>query len=257
MKLGPTMSLLLAVLGGAIQPSGVRAHGSARSSSALSRAHSRHLLPSLRRTWRPPTTMALDGSDDDVDMELLSRRILGLEVSSLLDQVRFYDPAEKSDTYQPPPAVYVLVFNEGSNNEGVYSIRLKRTEGKPDKNVVLAWQLERDAQQYGQLILDKNMPEATSVCMHINDVSSFCEKADVLLGIIREGCWVDPPAQTVEKFDWAPDGGTGGEAPSREADGSISGEQLEQMRLQLERLSRLSSGGPPLPGPGPEAEEAD
>lgn len=213
----------------------------------------------LSRLWpsagRAPVTMALrgpgadaggaaaGGGDGEVDMDVLSKRISGLEMSSIFDQVLIFDASRQEESEIPLRMVYILIFNEGSQHEGVYSIRLERGSQTPSKNVVLAWEMQADAAQYGQLLLGQHMPESSPRVFSVAEISAFCADADVLLGIVRDGCWVDPPSRTVEKFDWVlSDEADGGEAPTRETDGSLSGEQLDQMRKQLERLSRMSSG---------------
>ncbi|KAG8464347.1 hypothetical protein KFE25_003410 [Diacronema lutheri] len=177
------------------------------------------------------------GSEEGaVDMDALSKRISRLHGGSIMDQLDFYEQGDRMTLAR----VYVLIFNAGSSNEGLYSLQLETAERV---DVVLAWELEADAKQYGQLLLEQNMPQPVPQGIGLDEISSFCTESGLSLGVVRGGTFVEPPSRTVEKFDWRP-GGTSGEPPQREADGSLSEDQLDELRLRLERASRLSQAEP-------------
>jgi hypothetical protein len=167
----------------------------------------------------------------EVDMDLLKRRILSLKAGMSVD----HDANLSLENANTPTQIYVLIFNEGSLNEGIYSLRIG-SEEKTD--VVVGWEIEEDAREYGECLEEQNMPTPTPKAYHVAQVQSFCQDSGHLLGVVRQGVKVTPPTRTVERFDWSPDG-SNGEPPQREADGTYTEDQLDSLRLRLERATRL------------------
>ena len=56
--------------------------------------------------------------------------------------------------------VYVLLFNAGTENEGIHSLRLQGEDGAM-RNVVLMFQEEDDATRFGVMLEAQDFPECT------------------------------------------------------------------------------------------------
>ena len=102
--------------------------------------------------------------------------------------------------------VFVLLFNAGEANEGIYTLK---HEGR---NTVLMFEEEDDASQYATL-LEKQaaFPRATVESFEREDIEIFCQNAgyearfipsyyDPQSGYERQ--ILVPPSSNVETFDW-------------------------------------------------------
>lgn len=134
--------------------------------------------------------------------------------------------------------LYVLVFNAGSNNEGLYVLTLgSGDESDGDASIVLAWEDEEAAARYGALLEEQNMPLPTPSPLPLEEIKEICESsARVLtLAIVREGATLHPPTVNVERFAWSP--GSGAE-PESELE-LYSADELSDLRNRLEQLRGL------------------
>jgi hypothetical protein len=183
--------------------------------------------------------MAADDGEDALDMAALNRRILSLQADMSIDD----DEEEMSlDDPHVPENVFVLIFNLGSNNEGIYSLHIGVGE---EQDVIVGWEVEEDAREYGLLLEEtQNMPLPTPKALSMTDIASFCQDSGHLLGLVREGIKVEPPSRNVDRFDWTPNSDIGGGdvPPSREADGTYTEDQLDSIRLRLERATQMLGG---------------
>jgi hypothetical protein len=117
----------------------------------------------------------------------------------------------------------VLIFNAGSENEGIYTLS---AEGE---NAVVAFENVDDAQRYAVLLeaQDFLVPQVESI--DVDEIKRFCDESALGLLIIESGQLVVPPEKSKESLDWRPDNATPAES------------ELDQMRAQLEKLFRGSS----------------
>ncbi|KAJ1640299.1 hypothetical protein T492DRAFT_931434 [Pavlovales sp. CCMP2436] len=208
-------------------------------------AHSTSSECSSRSTCRaarePRAVMAL-AEGDAFDMSELTRRIASLREDVVVQPLPLSQlVVQPPDFPQPLPLsqlsnedaglshCYVLLFNEGSNNEGIYSV------ASDDINVVLAWETEADAMNYGEKLVAQNMPQPTPKLFPMSDINEFVSEAGLHVGVVRDGMDYTPPSRTVDKFDWAPSGPASGEPPTRETDGTYSEDQLDAFKRQFER----------------------
>lgn len=190
---------------------------------------------------RARAAMAAVDGDDAFDMAALNRRILSLQTDMSIDDD---DESMSLDDPNAPKTVFVLIFNIGSNNEGIYSLHIGAGE---EQDVVVGWEVEEDAREYGVLLEEThNMPLPTPKALSMADIASFCQDSGHLLGLVREGVKVEPPSRNVDQFDWSPnsDLATAAEPPSREADGTFTEDQLDSIRLRLERATQMLGSGP-------------
>jgi len=120
-----------------------------------------------------------------------------------------------------PKRVFVLLFNAGTDNQGIHTIRIG------DRNKVLMFESEDDATRFGMMLEAQDFPEATVEEMDVEEIEEFCSDADYDSELIEEGMLAMPPEANVEKMDWQPDG-------DQTKEPEIS--DLERIRRQLEGL---------------------
>jgi hypothetical protein len=120
-----------------------------------------------------------------------------------------------------PKRVFVLLFNAGTDNQGIHTIRIG------DRNKVLMFESEDDATRFGLMLEAQDFPEATVEEMDVEVIEEFCSDADYDSELIEEGMLAMPPEANVEKMDWQPD-------DDQTKEPEIS--DLERIRRQLEGL---------------------
>ncbi|HAA29785.1 MAG TPA: DUF3110 domain-containing protein, partial [Cyanobacteria bacterium UBA8553] len=80
-----------------------------------------------------------------------------------------------------PKQVYVLLFNAGTDNEGIHTVRID------DRNKVLLFESEDDAIRFGVMLEAQDFPEATVEAMDAEDMEEFCLSAGYESELIEEG----------------------------------------------------------------------
>ena len=103
---------------------------------------------------------------------------------------------------RPPTALetragWTLLFNAGSENEGIYS-RL----GADGVNLVLLFEVEEDAGRYIDMLEAQDFPSARAVEIETADLLAFCDEGGHALGLVPADAVVVPPEATVDTFDW-------------------------------------------------------
>ena len=120
--------------------------------------------------------------------------------------------------------VYILLFNAGTDNEGIHTVQVG------DSNTILMFQEEDDAVRYAGLLEAQDFLSPKVEPIDSEEVEHFCRQADYDWRIIEPGELEIPPERNVENFDeldWQ-------EATSEE--GSMPDDELERIRRQLEGL---------------------
>lgn len=95
-----------------------------------------------------------------------------------------------------PKRVFVLLFNAGTDNEGIHTIRIG------DRNTVLMFESEDDAARFGLMLEAQDFPEAKVEEVDVEEIEEFCSGADYDWELIEEGMLAMPPETNVEKTDW-------------------------------------------------------
>lgn len=132
--------------------------------------------------------------------------------------------------------VFVLLFNAGTENEGIHSIQIG------DRNLVLIFEQEDDATRYSLLLEAQDFPVPTIEVMEQAEIEEFCEGAGyegqfVPAGFVpktdADRLLLAPPETNLEETDWQVDAQpeTSAEAAEPESD-----EELERIRRKLEGL---------------------
>jgi hypothetical protein len=95
-----------------------------------------------------------------------------------------------------PKRIFVLLFNAGTQNEGIHSIQIG------DRNKVLMFESEDDATRFGVMLEAQDFPEATVEEFDMEEIEEFCNGAGYDAELISEGMLALPPEVNVEQTDW-------------------------------------------------------
>ena len=126
--------------------------------------------------------------------------------------------------------VYVLLFNAGTDNEGIHSLQAN------GRNTVLMFEDEDDATRFGLMLEAQDFPAATVEEFQQEDIEAFCDESGFDCRLVPSGALVTPPETNLDKTDWDPDG-IYQEDPLPVADESrMSHDELDEIRQRLERL---------------------
>lgn len=178
----------------------------------------RAVLPCYRARSATPL---LNGGDDALDGDYLAAQAS----RRLIENTVF----ETDEGYiLSMAAAWTLLFNAGTDNEGIYSRHLKDIR----QDLVLLFEDQDDADRYAAMLAATDFPTASSVKVETRVLVAFCEEGGHLLGMVRRGTLVVPPEESVATFDWSP--GVSAEAVAEPAD--MSSEQLDTSRQSLEAL---------------------
>lgn len=131
--------------------------------------------------------------------------------------------------------VYVLLFNVGTDNEGIHTLKLKQPEADVDfpeeeyQDVVLAFEQEDDAVRFGLLLEAQDFLEPTVEGIDQEELEEFCEGSGLGLQYVSDGMLAVPPEVNLETTDWQVDG-----PPPEAPEPMLS--NLDDIRRRLEGL---------------------
>lgn len=126
--------------------------------------------------------------------------------------------------------VYVLLFNAGTDNEGIHSLQAN------GRNTVLMFEDEDDATRFALMLEAQDFPTPTVEAFAQDDIEEFCLEAGFDYRLIPSGALMMPPEGVVEKTDWDPDGHYTEEVPPTADESRLSNEELDDIRQRLEKL---------------------
>lgn len=124
--------------------------------------------------------------------------------------------------------VYILLFNAGTDNEGIHTIQMG------DRNTILMFQDEDDALRYSVLLEAQDFPEPKVEAIDSEEVEQFCRQADYDSKLVESGELEIPPEKNVEDLSWEQEQKAKDTAATDEA--SMANDELERIRRQLEGL---------------------
>lgn len=128
--------------------------------------------------------------------------------------------------------VYVLLFNPGTDNEGIHTLKLK----DDDRNVVLMFESEEDATRYGLLLEAQDFLSPSVEEIMSEEVEEFCQEADYDCVVVPEGTLAIPPETVMESTDWQAEGDVPPAEEAAEAPTEFPGAELDAIRQRLEKL---------------------
>lgn len=125
--------------------------------------------------------------------------------------------------------VHILLFNAGTDNEGIHTIQIG------DRNTILMFQDQDDALRYAGLLEAQDFPEATVETIDSEEVEQFCRQADYDWKMVESGQLEIPPEKNVEELTWQQEE-TSSTVDNSETEAAMAQEELERIRRQLEGL---------------------
>jgi len=127
--------------------------------------------------------------------------------------------------------VYILLFNAGTENEGIHTIQIG------DRNSILMFQDEDDATRYAGLLEAQDFPEAKVEEIDSEEVEQFCRQADYDWKIVEPGQLEIPPEKNVEELNWETEAEKQNQpTKDSEQEATMANDELERIRKQLEGL---------------------
>ena len=124
--------------------------------------------------------------------------------------------------------VYILLFNAGTDNEGIHTIQMG------DRNTILMFQKEDDALRYSMLLEAQDFPEAKVEAIDSEEVEQFCRQADYDSKLVESGQLEIPPEKNVENLNWQEEQANSSNTATDEK--TMANDELERIRRQLEGL---------------------
>ena len=122
--------------------------------------------------------------------------------------------------------VYVLLFNAGTENEGIHTIQVG------DRNKVLMFESEEDATRFGVLLEAQDFPSPSIEEINDEEIKEFCQSADYDWELIPTGHLAIPPENNIEEMDWQPDS----TPESQPQESELPPDELDSIRRRLEGL---------------------
>ncbi len=138
-----------------------------------------------------------------------------------------------------PVRVHVLLFDAGSDQEGIHSIELG------GRTVVLLFEDPDDAERYAGLLEAQDFPVPTVEVLDRGEIEIFCNEAGyearfVPAGFLprsdEERLLIAPPERNMDVSQWKEHAATGGASAGEEIAPEITDPELEAFRRSLEGL---------------------
>lgn len=126
--------------------------------------------------------------------------------------------------------VYILLFNAGTDNEGIHTIQVG------DRNKILMFAEEDDAVRFALMLEAQDFPEATVEEIDSEEVEVFCRKAGYDCEIIEPGKLAVPPDKNVEATDWEQEDEEQGISTTEAEESELAEDELDSIRRRLEGL---------------------
>ncbi|MGL5805271.1 MAG: DUF3110 domain-containing protein [Xenococcaceae cyanobacterium] len=126
--------------------------------------------------------------------------------------------------------VYILLFNAGTENEGIHTIQIG------DRNKVLMFENEDDATRYSLMLEAQDFFSPSIEAIDSEEVEEFCRGAGYEWEIVEKDKLEIPPETNLEATDWNLEDENRNKQKQSEEDSDISNAELERIRRQLEGL---------------------
>ena len=101
--------------------------------------------------------------------------------------------------------IFVLLYNSGTDKEGIHSIELK------GRTIVLMFEERDDATRYCGLLEAQDFPLPTVEMIDINEIKDFCSNLDYECRLVEKNfvpktaedrLLISPPQRNIEVNDW-------------------------------------------------------
>ncbi|MCZ2202650.1 DUF3110 domain-containing protein [Cylindrospermopsis raciborskii] len=126
-------------------------------------------------------------------------------------------------------AVFVLIFNAGTDNEGIHSILVG------NRNTIMMFESQDDATRFALMLEAQDFPMAKVEEMDQQEIEEFCRQYGFDWQFVPEDSTVliTPPQKNVEKTDWEQGNSS---KKTKEEQQEISNSELDSIRRRLEGL---------------------
>jgi hypothetical protein len=98
-----------------------------------------------------------------------------------------------------PMRVFVLLYNAGTDNEGIYTVRVNNSDR------ILMFESEDDATRYALMLEAQDFPAPLVEGMDAEEIKEFCQQSGYEWEIVPSNGLAIPPEINLEKTDWQPD----------------------------------------------------
>ena len=104
--------------------------------------------------------------------------------------------------------IFVLLYNSGTENEGIHSIELK------GRTIVLMFEDKDDAERYCGLLEAQDFPLPTVEMINIQEIKDFCKKLDYESKLVEKNfvpktaedrLLISPPQKNIDVENWEGD----------------------------------------------------
>ena len=104
--------------------------------------------------------------------------------------------------------VFVLLYNFGTEKEGIHSIELK------GRTIVLMFEDKEDAERYCGLLEAQDFPLPTVELINVEEIRDFCNKLDYESKLVEKNfvpksaedrLLISPPQKNIEMENWNPE----------------------------------------------------
>ncbi|WP_287169683.1 MULTISPECIES: DUF3110 domain-containing protein [unclassified Microcystis] len=92
----------------------------------------------------------------------------------------------------PQPQVYILLYNVGTDNEGIHTI------SSQEKQTILLFEASADATNFARQLREQNFPVPSVESILIEEIIAFCEEAGYDWEVVPEGANKIPPVESRE-----------------------------------------------------------
>ncbi len=132
--------------------------------------------------------------------------------------------------------VFVLIFNAGTDNEGIHSIKVG------DNNQILMFESEDDATRFAMMLEAQDFPTASVEAIDDEEIKEFCASANYDYQFVaKDGALIIPPENNVDTTDWDVDRLPSDSSPPKTNETTAetdpySDTELDSIRQRLEGL---------------------
>lgn len=133
--------------------------------------------------------------------------------------------------------VFVLLFNAGTENEGIHTIRIG------DRNKVLMFESEDDANRFALMLEAQDFPPPSVEEIDSEEIDEFCAGSGYESELVpANGSLVVPPEVNVSNTDWEAENSEETSAKTEELPENETSEEPEMSDTELERIRRKLEG---------------
>ena len=147
--------------------------------------------------------------------------------------------------FNAPMSVHVLLFDSGSDQEGIHSLELN------GRTVVLLFEDRDDAERYAGLLEAQDFPIPTVELLDREEMELFCSQAGyearfVPSGFLPESAedrlFIAPPERNMDVANWQDSDDGSDAAPATNSGGMTTAEPIESADPELEAFRRQLEG---------------